>query len=136
WTNLLDMIKSPVKVWDVPYKPLGLGEYPDIQSLWGVWEEGRCIDGIRRSVPLRLIEEKWGNLKNENGKGTFPVWRPRNETSARKTWSNFSFFINEVEKRRRQGKSTQQAIEELEQLRNGKSLNQLYKSLRPKKGSK
>ncbi|THU86904.1 hypothetical protein K435DRAFT_867793 [Dendrothele bispora CBS 962.96] len=51
WTNLLDMIKNPVKVWDV-YKPLGLGEYPDIQSLWGVWEEGRRIDGIGRSVPL------------------------------------------------------------------------------------
>ncbi|THU86651.1 hypothetical protein K435DRAFT_782772 [Dendrothele bispora CBS 962.96] len=131
WQSMFKLVKRPVVLWNV-YKPRNLGEYGTVKALWDVWDSGATIEGIGRCPPLRFIDESWGSRKDKNGTGKFPLWRPKNDTTARKTWSNFEFFIKKINERRDSsgGKSITEIIDEFEVLRGDDSnLNPLHKRL-------
>ncbi|KAF5343380.1 hypothetical protein D9758_015630 [Tetrapyrgos nigripes] len=135
WKDLLDQVKRPVELWSV-YKPKGLGDYSTVEMLWKVWEEGVYVDGVGRCPPLRMIEERWGSLKNKDGQGRHAQWRPKSDAKARKIWSNFHFFIKEIEKRRNDvaGTSANEVLRELDVLRGAHgNVNKLHQSLQVKK---
>jgi hypothetical protein len=73
------MILQPTLLWDC-WSPKALGAYPDVKSLWVVWQEGAFIEGVGRAPPLQLVEAEWGHHKDKRtGKGRLPAWRPRKD---------------------------------------------------------
>ncbi len=83
WQSIFSKVTNPVQLWDC-YAPRSLGDYPDVKTIWQSWSEGTVLDDIGRLPPLRLIENKWGSLKNgTTGKGRLPSWRPRNDAKVR-----------------------------------------------------
>lgn len=79
WQYTLKTISNPSTLWDL-YAPANLGEYPTVAALWEAWDEGSYVSGVGRKVAIRLIEERWGNLKNEKtNTGRLPAWRPHND---------------------------------------------------------
>ncbi|THU89318.1 hypothetical protein K435DRAFT_802819 [Dendrothele bispora CBS 962.96] len=103
---MFKLVKWPVVLWNV-YKPrnLGTGEYGMVNALWGVWDSE--------------LGKPEGSRKDKNVTGKFPLWRPKNDSMARKTWSNFEFFIKKInEKKDSSGsKSIAEIIDEFEVLR-------------------
>ncbi|THU91259.1 hypothetical protein K435DRAFT_801412 [Dendrothele bispora CBS 962.96] len=131
WQSMFKLVKRPVVLWNV-YKPKNIGEYGTVKALWDVWDSGATIEAIGRCPPLRFIDESWGSRKDKNGTGKFPLWRPKNDTTARKTWSNFEFFIKKIKERKDSsgGKSISEIIDEFEVLRGDDgNLNPLHKRL-------
>jgi hypothetical protein len=54
--------------------------FPSIMSLWQCWDEGAYIMDVGQAPALRLINARWGSLKNqETKKGRLAAWRPRND---------------------------------------------------------
>ena len=79
WQAIFKMILQPNLLWDC-WSPKALGAYPDIKSLWAVWQEGALIEGVGRAPPLQLIDAEWGHHKDKRtGKGRLPAWRPRKD---------------------------------------------------------
>ena len=73
------MILQPTLLWDC-WSPKALGAYPDVKSLWTVWQEGALVEGVGRAPPLQLVEAEWGHHKDKRtGKGRLPAWRPRKD---------------------------------------------------------
>ncbi|KJA18036.1 hypothetical protein HYPSUDRAFT_117238, partial [Hypholoma sublateritium FD-334 SS-4] len=133
WQHILEKVVHPVAMWEV-YAPRNLGEYNDTGDLWQAWDEGSFIEGVGRLPALRLIEARWGTLKNkETNKGKYAQWRPPKDDRARKIWANFSFFIQRIEELVATGSSSVQAVNQIEALRGTRSLNQLHRSLQKKK---
>lgn len=78
WQYILEKVVNPMSLWET-YAPQSLGFYSDIKMLWQWWDEGGFVEGVGRLPALRLIEARWGTLKNQaTNKGKFPMWRPRN----------------------------------------------------------
>ncbi|KAK0438854.1 uncharacterized protein EV420DRAFT_1279869, partial [Desarmillaria tabescens] len=130
-------VTDPVKLWDC-YAPRSLGDYPDVKSIWQSWSEGAIIEDIGRLPPIRLIENKWGSLKNGiTGKGRLPSWRPRNDAKARKIWGNYYFFVKCIETMLAEGQSSDDVIQVLEacrqELTGSKTVNALHSALQIKK---
>ena len=79
WQAIFKMILQPSLLWDC-WSPKALGAYPDIKSLWTVWQEGALFEGVGRAPPLQLVEAEWGHHKDKRtGKGRLPAWRPRKD---------------------------------------------------------
>ena len=79
WQAIFKMILQPTLLWDC-WSPKALGAYPDIKSLWTVWQEGALVEGVGRAPPLQLVEAEWGHHKDKRtGKGRLPAWRPRKD---------------------------------------------------------
>ncbi|KAK0430229.1 hypothetical protein EV421DRAFT_1744357 [Armillaria borealis] len=87
--------------------------------------EGTVLDDIGRLPPLRLIENKWGSLKNSTmGKGRLPSWRPCNDAKRIET------MIME----RQSSDDMIQALEAWHQeLTGSKTINALHSTLQIKK---
>ncbi|KAI5822688.1 hypothetical protein K523DRAFT_256545 [Schizophyllum commune Tattone D] len=134
WAAIFDKVQNPVALWGT-YAPKGLGGYATVAELWEHWNEGRYIPNVGRLPAIRLIEERWGNLKNTTtGKGKQPAWRPSNNAAARKLFANFNFFVDRMNTKIREGMTPQGALEHFEALRNSQSLPSLQKRLQvPKK---
>lgn len=83
WNSVFAHIVDPSLLWTV-YAPDSLGNYPDIKSLWQAWDEGSYVENVGRKPALRLLDARWGSLKNmKTNKGKFPSWRPRNDNNVR-----------------------------------------------------
>jgi hypothetical protein len=152
WQYIFDRITNPSNLW-LSYAPGSLGDYPDIKSLWQAWDEGTFVIDVGRTPALRLIDARWGNLRSqETRRGKFPSWRPTNNEKvctsssytlsnrfcsynlqARKIWSNFYFFVHRIEDKIKSGMSSNAAVSHFDNLRNGRSLSQLHRSLQTKK---
>ena len=79
WQAIFKMILQPSLLWDC-WSPKAIGAYPDVKSLWVVWQEGALIEGVGRAPPLQLVEAEWGHHKDKRtGKGRLPAWRPRKD---------------------------------------------------------
>ena len=76
WQHIFEKVTHPVAMWEV-YAPRNLGDYHDVRDLWQAWDEGSFVEGVGRLPALRLIEARWGTLKNkETNKGKYAQWRP------------------------------------------------------------
>ena len=64
WQAIFKMILQPALLWDC-WSPKALGAYPDVKSLWVVWQEGAVIEGVGRAPPLQLVEAEWGHHKDK-----------------------------------------------------------------------
>ncbi|PPQ83254.1 hypothetical protein CVT24_001164 [Panaeolus cyanescens] len=136
WQHILDAVSNPVELW-AAYEPGSLGEYRDIKSLWQAWDEGTFVPNVGHKPALRLIDSRWGDLKNQKtNKKKFPAWRPRNNDNARTKWSRFYFFIKLIQARVDEGSSTDSAVQYFDSLRKDDSVHALFKSLKPKNISK
>jgi hypothetical protein len=83
WQYIFDRITNPSDLW-VLYAPRGLGDYPDVKSLWQAWDKGTFVDDVGRKPALQLIDARWGNLKSqETNRKRFPSWRPANNEKVR-----------------------------------------------------
>ncbi|KAJ7577738.1 hypothetical protein C8J56DRAFT_756321, partial [Mycena floridula] len=128
WNAVLDMVRQPLKLW-ATYSPKSLGTYQSVKDLWTVWDEGTRVDGVGQMPAMRLIDERYGNVQ-----GRRASWRPSNDTTARKLWSNFYFFIQQVQELRKGGKSVTEATSQLDNQRDGRTLNKLQSELqKPRK---
>jgi hypothetical protein len=78
WQFIFENVSEPSALW-ISYAPESLGNYLDIKSLWQAWDEGTYVLKIGRKPALRLIDGRWGNIKNQNNHGRLPSWRPRND---------------------------------------------------------
>ncbi|PPR04707.1 hypothetical protein CVT24_011829 [Panaeolus cyanescens] len=133
WQHILDAVSNPVELWAV-YEPGSLGEYRDIKSLWQAWDEGTFVPNVGHKPALRLIDSRWGDLRNQKtNKKKFPAWRPRNNDNARAKWSRFHFFIKLIQDRVDEGCSIDTAVQYFDLLRKDDSVHALFKSLKPKK---
>ena len=91
WQAIFKMILQPTLLWDC-WGPKALGAYPDVKSLWTVWQEGALVEGIGRAPPLQLVEAEWGHHKDKRtGKGRLPAWRPRKDEKVSTAISLISF---------------------------------------------
>ncbi|KAJ7598404.1 hypothetical protein C8J56DRAFT_751542, partial [Mycena floridula] len=127
WNLILDTVKQPSKLWST-YAPKSLGSYASVKDLWMVWDEGTLVDSIGRKPALRLIDERYGKVK-----GKLASWRPHNNESARKLWSDFYFFIKQIESLRAAGKTVTEAISQLDNQREGRTLNKLRGELQTRR---
>jgi hypothetical protein len=76
WQHIFERVVNPVALWEV-YAPKNLGDYNNMGDLWQAWDEGSFVEGVGRLPALRLIEARWGTLKNqETNKGKYAAWRP------------------------------------------------------------
>ncbi|PPR08000.1 hypothetical protein CVT24_003747 [Panaeolus cyanescens] len=133
WQHILDAVSNPVELW-ATYEPGSLGEYRDIKSLWQAWDEGTFVPNVGHKPALRLIDARWGDLRNQKtNKKKFPAWRPRNNDNARAKWSRFYFFIKLIQDRVDEGCSIDTAVQYFDLLRKDDSVHALFKSLKPKK---
>jgi hypothetical protein len=93
WQAIFKMILQPTLLWDC-WSPKALGAYPDVKSLWVVWQEGALIEGVGRAPPLQLVEAEWGHHKDKRtGKGRLPAWRPRKDEKVSSTPYIFCFYL-------------------------------------------
>ena len=80
WQYILNRVVNLSALWS-SYAPGSLGDYPDIKSIWQMWDEGTYIENVGRKPAVRLIDERWGNLESqETHKRKYSSWRPRNDT--------------------------------------------------------
>jgi hypothetical protein len=92
WQAIFKMILQPTLLWDC-WSPKALGAYPDVKSLWAVWQEGAFIEGVGRAPPLQLVEAEWGRHEDKRtGKGRLPAWRPRKDEKVSTTIYILSSF--------------------------------------------
>ncbi|KAF9537354.1 hypothetical protein CPC08DRAFT_651784, partial [Agrocybe pediades] len=133
WQNIFDRVENPGNLW-LSYAPRNLGDYPSVRSLWEAWDEGAPVQNVGRKPALRLIEERWGTLQNEETKKKkYASWRRNLDPTGRKVWANFSFFVERIEQRRKLGHSSTDSVAFFENLREGRSLSQFHRSLQPKR---
>ncbi|KAF8195063.1 hypothetical protein BJ912DRAFT_847445 [Pholiota molesta] len=136
WQHIFERVVNPVALWEV-YAPKNLGDYNNMGDLWQAWDEGSFVEGVGRLPALRLIEARWGTLKNqETNKGKYAAWRPHKNDRVRKIWGNFYFFVSRIRALEATGSSSIEAVAHFEGLRGTRSLNQLHRSLQEKKRSR
>jgi hypothetical protein len=82
------------------------------------WREWR--DGLPGQVAIRELEERWGSR-----------WRPGNTIKVQ--FCRRKVIWDAVRARRARGRTEEEAVDELEQLRAGRSLNQLVDELRQRR---
>ncbi|PBK79151.1 hypothetical protein ARMGADRAFT_951218, partial [Armillaria gallica] len=140
WQAVFMVVVQPMAIWTV-YAPKSLGGYCTVCELWQSWDEGTIIEDVGCLPPIRIIDEKWGNLKNKQTGtgGKFPLWRPRNDDQAHTWWSKYFFFITRIQKSIAEGKSSDAAIayfEDIHVASQPDTVNALHKSMQPKRTKK
>lgn len=108
-----------------PSAPPGLPQPPvyalmelfTVPDLWREWEYG-----IGGNLPVRLLEEKWGHH-----------WRI--STASKVAFCRRKVILDEVKRLIRLGTPEEVAVEQVEALRDGKSLNKLRNSIKARSGS-
>jgi len=81
WQYVFENVTNPSELW-LSYAPGNLGDYADIKSIWEAWDEGTFVTSIGRKAPIRLIDARWGNLKNEEThRKKYASWRRNLDTT-------------------------------------------------------
>ncbi|KZT01076.1 uncharacterized protein LAESUDRAFT_622485, partial [Laetiporus sulphureus 93-53] len=133
WTAILSWIWQPDVVWSC-WKPATLGSYSSVTAIWEAWAKGERVAGVGRKPPLCGLEWLWGAQKNTTmRKGQQQSWRPRNDAMARQLWAHFMYFVSRIEKRLNNGKTSAEAMHELDDGRGTLSLSQFCKRTQPKR---
>ena len=93
----------------------GLARVYTVKDAWREWQEG-----LAGQPAIRELEERWGSR-----------WRPGNTLKVQ--FCRRKVIWDAVRVYMARGKTEEEAIAELEQLRNGRSLNQLVDELRQRR---
>jgi len=79
WQYILDRVINPLDLWP-SYAPGSLSDYPNVKSIWQVWDKGAYTRDVGCKPALCVIDARWGNLESqETHKCKYPSWRPRND---------------------------------------------------------
>ncbi|KAG1883921.1 hypothetical protein F4604DRAFT_1574900 [Suillus subluteus] len=133
WTAIFEMVKQPCFLWAC-WHPGNLGEYRSIKQLWATWHEGTIIDSVGQMPPLLLVEQEWGGTRNPSTrKGCRQTWRPHNDTNVRRQWSQFMFFVTQVNSMMGAGNHASEAVRILDEQRGSMTVPQFHSKLQPKK---